>query len=44
LGNGIEADDVHIGPSDHVAWLQDRKWAYIRLEGGTSATFPSTWR
>ncbi|BBZ11391.1 inositol-3-phosphate synthase [Mycobacterium branderi] len=25
--------DVHIGPSDHVAWLDDRKWAYVRLEG-----------
>jgi myo-inositol-1-phosphate synthase len=24
---------VHIGPSDHVAWLDDRKWAYVRLEG-----------
>jgi myo-inositol-1-phosphate synthase len=33
LDNGIEADNVHIGPSDHVAWLHDRKWAYIRLEG-----------
>ena len=33
LDNGIEADDVHIGPSDHVPWLDDRKWAYIRLEG-----------
>ncbi|MEY2478515.1 MAG: myo-inositol-phosphate synthase [Actinomycetota bacterium] len=33
IDNGIEADDVHIGPSDHVAWLDDRKWAYIRLEG-----------
>src|SRR6202042_2988971 len=32
LDNGIAADDVHIGPSDHVAWLDDRKWAYIRLE------------
>jgi myo-inositol-1-phosphate synthase len=30
---GIAADDVHIGPSDHVSWLDDRKWAYIRLEG-----------
>ncbi len=26
-------DNVHIGPSDYVAWLTDRKWAYIRLEG-----------
>src|SRR5205809_2523509 len=25
--------DIHIGPSDHVPWLEDRKWAYIRLEG-----------
>ena len=25
-------DDVHIGPSDHVPWLEDRKWAYIRLK------------
>jgi myo-inositol-1-phosphate synthase len=30
---GIDADDIHIGPSDHVPWLKDRKWAYIRLEG-----------
>jgi myo-inositol-1-phosphate synthase len=28
-----EADDVHIGPSDHVPWLKDRKWCYIRMEG-----------
>ncbi len=33
LDNGIDADSVHIGPSDHVTWLDDRKWAYIRLEG-----------
>ena len=33
IDNGIAEDDVHIGPSDHVAWLEDRKWAYIRLEG-----------
>ncbi len=33
LENGIDAHDVHIGPSDHVPWLDDRKWAYIRLEG-----------
>jgi myo-inositol-1-phosphate synthase len=30
---GIDADDIHIGPSDHVPWLKDRKWAYIRIEG-----------
>ncbi len=29
----IEPDMVHIGPSDHVPWLQDRKWCYIRMEG-----------
>ncbi|CAB4864946.1 unannotated protein [freshwater metagenome] len=40
LDNGIAADDVHIGPSDHVAWLQDRKWAYIRLEGRNFGDVP----
>ena len=29
----LGADDVHIGPSDYVAWLDDRKWAFVRLEG-----------
>ena len=29
----VEPDHVHIGPSDHVPWLQDRKWCYIRMEG-----------
>ncbi|MCC3266108.1 inositol-3-phosphate synthase [Arthrobacter gengyunqii] len=29
----LKADDVHIGPSDYVAWLDDRKWAFVRLEG-----------
>jgi myo-inositol-1-phosphate synthase len=29
----IDKDDVHIGPSDYVPWLTDRKWAHIRLEG-----------
>ena len=38
--NGIAADDVHIGPSDHVAWLDDRKWAYIRLEGRNFGDVP----
>jgi myo-inositol-1-phosphate synthase len=33
LSHSIDKDDVHIGPSDYVAWLNDRKWAYIRLEG-----------
>jgi myo-inositol-1-phosphate synthase len=29
----LEADNIHVGPSDHVPWLTDRKTAYIRLEG-----------
>jgi myo-inositol-1-phosphate synthase len=33
LSHELPADDVHIGPSDYVPWLQDRKWAHIRLEG-----------
>ncbi|HWC33148.1 MAG TPA: inositol-3-phosphate synthase [Actinomycetota bacterium] len=33
LRDGIGPDDIHIGPSDHVPWLKDRKWAHIRLEG-----------
>ncbi len=33
LSQRLEDHDVHIGPSDHVAWLDDRKWAYVRLEG-----------
>ena len=32
--------DVHIGPSDHVPWLDDRKWAYIRLEGKSFGDTP----
>jgi len=40
LDNGIGADDVHIGPSDHVAWLEDRKWAYVRLEGRNFGDVP----
>jgi myo-inositol-1-phosphate synthase len=40
LENGIADDDVHIGPSDHVAWLEDRKWAYIRLEGRNFGDVP----
>ena len=29
----LDRDDIHIGPSDHVPWLKDRKWCYIRMEG-----------
>jgi myo-inositol-1-phosphate synthase len=34
------ADNIHIGPSDHVPWLQDRKWCYIRMEGRTFGDVP----
>jgi myo-inositol-1-phosphate synthase len=38
--NGIDDESVHIGPSDHVPWLEDRKWAYIRLEGRNFGDVP----
>ncbi len=39
---GISDHDVHIGPSDHVPWLDDRKWAFIRLEGRNFGDVPLT--
>ena len=33
LDHELSRDDIHIGPSDHVPWLKDRKWCYIRMEG-----------
>lgn len=36
----LGAENVHIGPSDYVEWLSDRKWAYIRLEGRTFGDVP----
>lgn len=36
----LEPGSIHIGPSDHVSWLEDRKWAYIRLEGTTFGGVP----
>jgi myo-inositol-1-phosphate synthase len=33
LGHELPAEAIHIGPSDYVPWLADRKWAHIRLEG-----------
>jgi myo-inositol-1-phosphate synthase len=33
-------ENIHIGPSDYVAWLKDRKWAYIRMEGRTFGDVP----
>ncbi len=40
LDHDMGAKNVHIGPSDHVAWLEDRKWAYIRLEGRSFGDVP----
>ncbi|MFH1774006.1 MAG: inositol-3-phosphate synthase [Methanobacteriota archaeon] len=40
LDYDIGAENVHIGPSDYVAWLKNRKWAYIRLEGTTFGNVP----
>ncbi|HEX6680187.1 MAG TPA: hypothetical protein VF063_06035, partial [Gaiellaceae bacterium] len=36
----IPDNDIHVGPSDHVPWLEDRKWAYIRLEGTAFGDVP----
>ena len=36
----LGARNVHIGPSDYVAWLDDRKWAYVRLEGRAFGDVP----
>ncbi len=36
----MPAGDVHVGPSDHVPWLQDRKWCHIRIEGTTFGDVP----
>ena len=44
LDNGIEADDVHIGPSDHVAWLRTASGPTSASRAATSATSRSTWR
>jgi len=38
----LPADDVHVGPSDYVPWLTDRKWAHIRLEGQAFGDVPLT--
>ena len=42
IESGISDRDVHIGPSDHVPWLDDRKWAFIRLEGRNFGDVPLT--
>jgi myo-inositol-1-phosphate synthase len=40
LQREFKTKDVHIGPSDHVSWLDDRKWAYVRLEGRAFGDVP----
>jgi myo-inositol-1-phosphate synthase len=40
VGHDLDPKDVHVGPSDHVPWLTDRKWAYIRLEGSGFGDVP----
>ena len=36
----MPAENIHVGPSDHVPWLTDRKWCYIRMEGTTFGDVP----
>jgi myo-inositol-1-phosphate synthase len=40
LGHEMYEKDVHVGPSDYVPWLTDRKWCYIRMEGTTFGNAP----
>jgi myo-inositol-1-phosphate synthase len=40
IDRDMGAGNIHIGPSDHVAWLDDRKWAYVRLEGRAFGDVP----
>ena len=40
LDYDLGAGNVHVGPSDYVPWLTDRKWAYIRMEGTTFGNVP----
>ena len=40
LSRDIGKKNVHIGPSDYVSWLDDRKWAYVRLEGRAFGDVP----
>jgi len=42
MRKALDAHDIHIGPSDHVPWLEDRKWAQIRLEGQAFGDVPLT--
>ena len=38
----LDPDNVHVGPSDYVPWLKDRKWCHIRMEGTTFGEVPLT--
>ena len=40
ISHDLGARNVHIGPSDYVQWLDDRKWAYVRLEGRAFGNVP----
>ncbi len=42
MGTELAERDVHVGPSDYVPWLTDRKWAHIRLEGKSFGDVPLT--
>jgi myo-inositol-1-phosphate synthase len=42
MGHVLPSEDVHVGPSDYVPWLTDRKWAHIRLEGEAFGDVPLT--
>jgi myo-inositol-1-phosphate synthase len=39
-GNRLDPENIHVGPSDYVPWLADRKWCYIRMEGTTFGNVP----
>jgi len=40
MGHTLPKEDVHVGPSDYVPWLTDRKWAHIRMEGQAFGDVP----
>jgi myo-inositol-1-phosphate synthase len=40
MTHDLPKGDVHVGPSDHVPWLEDRKWAHIRIEGRSFGDVP----
>ena len=40
LGSPMPSENIHVGPSDYVPWLADRKWCYIRMEGTTFGNVP----